>query len=93
MEAGVPVVSTPAGIDGIDAQPGVHAIVGESPAELALGLRHLLANPEQAARIGREGQRLIRAVRDTGAGAKAFVDVTERVALDGAADPRAPVLE
>jgi glycosyltransferase involved in cell wall biosynthesis len=35
MASGVPVVSTPLGTSGIDAEPGIHALVGQTAAQLA----------------------------------------------------------
>lgn len=82
MEAGVPVVSTAAGLESIDAEAGVHAIEGETPAELAAGLRRLLSDPELAARIGHAGQALVQKRRTNGTGAAAFVGIVEQVAQE-----------
>jgi len=57
MAAGVPVVTTPVGIEGIDAKDGVQVLVRQSEKELAEAVVELIKNKKlyqkisQAARI------------------------------------------
>ena len=54
--AGLPVVSTAKGMEGIEITAGEQAlIVKEAGPDFALALYHLLADPELAARIARQG--------------------------------------
>ena len=77
MQAGIPVVGTQAALEGLGAEDGLHVIRGETPGDLAAGLRRLLAEPRLAQRIGRQGQELMEARRARGVGAAAFAEVVE----------------
>lgn len=46
MAAGLPVISTAKGMEGIDAIPGTHLMIGETPAELASAIVDLVRDPE-----------------------------------------------
>jgi glycosyltransferase involved in cell wall biosynthesis len=59
MGAGVPVVSTHQGLEGVVVQPGRHYVAGEDPASLAKGLRSILSNRAYAEAVAREGRQLI----------------------------------
>lgn len=52
----LPVVSTSVGIEGLDITPGVHALVAETPAELAKEAVGLLKDPKRAVKIGKAGR-------------------------------------
>jgi polysaccharide biosynthesis protein PslH len=52
MAAGVAVVTTPVGAEGIAANPGVHFLIGESPEDLAKNTIRLLRTPEDAQEMG-----------------------------------------
>lgn len=52
MAAGVAVVTTPVGAEGIAANPGVHFLIGESPEDLANSTIRLLRAPEDAREMG-----------------------------------------
>jgi polysaccharide biosynthesis protein PslH len=52
MAAGLPVVTTPAGAEGIPGQDGVHFLVGRSEQELADSILALLESPQRAAEMG-----------------------------------------
>jgi glycosyltransferase involved in cell wall biosynthesis len=52
MAAGVAVVTTPVGAEGINAVHGVHFLIGETPQELAKYVIQLLRNPEDARQMG-----------------------------------------
>jgi glycosyltransferase involved in cell wall biosynthesis len=45
MALGVPVVSTPKGVEGLDVQPGEHLLLGRTPAEFAEAVVRVLQDP------------------------------------------------
>jgi glycosyltransferase involved in cell wall biosynthesis len=57
MAAGLPVVTTPMGLDGIGETPGVR--VGKTPQELAEHVLALLRSPEERAEAGRAARRRV----------------------------------
>ena len=54
---GKAVVATPISLGGLDARDGENVLVAEGPEELAAACLRVLADPELAARLGREGRR------------------------------------
>jgi glycosyltransferase involved in cell wall biosynthesis len=78
MAAGVPVVSTPVGVEGIRLTDGQHCLVAERPAELAAGLRAVAADEALAGRLSQQGRRLVRDQYSWDAIGPAFVEVVER---------------
>lgn len=60
MAAGLPVVSTPIGVEGIPVRPGVHCFVADSPPEFARWIRFVAERPSEAAAVGRAGRELVR---------------------------------
>jgi glycosyltransferase involved in cell wall biosynthesis len=60
MAAGLPVVSTPLGVEGIGATDGEHCLVAEDAAAMAAGLRALADDAALAARIGGAARGLVR---------------------------------
>ncbi|HEV2116466.1 MAG TPA: glycosyltransferase family 4 protein [Terriglobales bacterium] len=60
MAAGLAVVTTPVGAEGIPGQAGVHFFVGRTAEELARHTILLLRNPTLCARIGKCAQEFIR---------------------------------
>jgi glycosyltransferase involved in cell wall biosynthesis len=59
MASGLPIVSTRVGMEGLDAQPDVHYLAAESPAEWVGGLQRLLGDPALRQRMARDGRRLV----------------------------------
>jgi polysaccharide biosynthesis protein PslH len=59
MAAGRPVVSTSLGCEGIDAVPGEHLLVGDTPREFADAVIRLLAEPELAGALAARGRALV----------------------------------
>lgn len=59
MAAGLPVVSTSLGIEGIKAKDGVNALIRDSKAELVEATVELLNNPELARKLAVNGKRLV----------------------------------
>ena len=60
MAAGVPVVSTRLGIEGLGLNPGEHVLVAESPAEFAAQVVALAADYEYRERLVRASYELVR---------------------------------
>lgn len=56
MAWGRAVVTTPQGLDGIDATDGEELLVRESAETTAMAINRLLAHPEQAAKLGRQAR-------------------------------------
>jgi glycosyltransferase involved in cell wall biosynthesis len=59
--AGVPVVSTTIGAEGLDATPGVHLLIADNPEDFAAAVMHVVNNPREAARLAAEGRALYEA--------------------------------
>jgi glycosyltransferase involved in cell wall biosynthesis len=55
---GIPIVSTSVGVEGIDAKPGDHLLVADSPDIFAAAVIRLLTNPEEGARLAASGRAL-----------------------------------
>ena len=60
MAAGLPVVSTPQGVEGIPVQPPTDCFVAADGAEFAAAVRSVVDNPEVAAAVGAAGRELVR---------------------------------
>jgi sugar transferase (PEP-CTERM/EpsH1 system associated) len=60
MAAGVPVVSTGLGAEGLAAAPGEHYVLADSSRELIAAVTDLLGNPVKAARMSSAARDLIR---------------------------------
>lgn len=59
MATGCPVVTTPSGLQGINAHRGQHCLVGTTPSELAAHTVQLLASVEQRADLARNAYEVI----------------------------------
>jgi glycosyltransferase involved in cell wall biosynthesis len=59
--AGVPVVSTTIGAEGLDATPGVHLLIADSAVDFAGAVMHLLADDAKARRLAAAGRALYEA--------------------------------
>jgi glycosyltransferase involved in cell wall biosynthesis len=59
LEAGVPVVTTAVGNEGIRLAAGVEALIGETPAELAAHVLALYADPARATALAEAGRRVV----------------------------------
>jgi glycosyltransferase involved in cell wall biosynthesis len=56
---GIPVVSTAVGVEGIDAIPGTHLLVADSPQDVAGSLVGLLKDRDEAARLAGAARQLV----------------------------------
>lgn len=61
---GIPVVSTPIGVEGIDAKAPDHLLVGETAEDFAGAVVRVLTEPAEAARLGAAGRALVEARYD-----------------------------
>lgn len=59
LAVGRPVVTTSLGAEGVDLVPGRDALVADGPVAFADAVVRLLADPEEAARLGAAGRRLV----------------------------------
>ena len=59
MASGVPIVSTRLGMEGLDAEPGVHFLLAETVAEWVDCLDRLFAEPELRQRLAHAGRGLV----------------------------------
>jgi glycosyltransferase involved in cell wall biosynthesis len=66
LAAGKAVVATPRAVAGLDLEPGTHALVGESDAELENALVELLEHPGRRSRIGAAAREFARERLDWG---------------------------
>jgi hypothetical protein len=62
MASGVPVATTPVGVQGLNAVSGEHLTISETEAEYAEAIIFLLQNSAEAANMGLRGQKHIEAL-------------------------------
>lgn len=77
--AGVPVVSTSVGVEGIDARNGEHLLVADTPADLAAAVDRLLNDRELARDLVQSARSLVEARYSWNAIGMQFVDIIERL--------------
>ena len=73
LSYGVPVVATPAGVEGVFAPSGSGSLVA-APSDFARALSGLLSNPEQRAALGRSGREAVLTHHSPTASAQARID-------------------
>ena len=59
MGMGLPVVSTSAGAEGIEAVSGEHILIADSPAQFVAAIAMLSENPDRAQRMTRAARELV----------------------------------
>jgi glycosyltransferase involved in cell wall biosynthesis len=59
MACGRPVVSTPAGVNGLDLTPGTDFILAHTGAEMAAAITELFASPDECRRLAAAGRRRV----------------------------------
>ena len=79
-----PLVSTTIGAEGLPLENGVHAVIADSADEFAAAVLDLLANPQQALALARNGASYVRANFGWDRAAERFVEL---LSGDGAAPP------
>lgn len=80
MAAGVPVVSTSMGAEGIDAEHGTHLLVADDPSEFAEAIVSVLADDTLAESLIRNARELVEARYSWSAIGERFVQVVEAAA-------------
>jgi glycosyltransferase involved in cell wall biosynthesis len=60
MRLGIPVVTTPIGVEGLGIEPGIHAMVAEDASGVARNVLELLHDPERCAALSKAGADLVR---------------------------------
>ncbi|MGO8719727.1 MAG: glycosyltransferase family 4 protein, partial [Acidobacteriaceae bacterium] len=83
LSMGKAVVATHIGAEGLDVVPGVHCLIADSPADFSQSVTQLLADPERAVELGRNGRELVVRQYDWGGVAKileqAWIDTASAV--------------
>jgi glycosyltransferase involved in cell wall biosynthesis len=80
MAAGVPVVSTRLGAEGIELRDGTDIILADTPAEIADGLRRVVTNPWLSDRLKLEGYSLVNRLSDWSIAGERLYTVHARLA-------------
>lgn len=88
--AGLPVVSTTLGAEGIDCADGEHLLLADDPAGLARAVDRLLGDPGLAARLSVNAMRLARERYDWAASARAHLDDLRELMPAAAPEPAEP---
>jgi len=77
---GVPVVSTSLGVEGLDVEPGRHALVADDPHALAAACARVLTDPARACRLRAEALALVAARYDAAVAVEAWRGLYREVA-------------
>ena len=59
MAAGVPIVSTQLGCEGLDVQCGVHLLLADGPSEITEAINHLICSGETRSRLAQAARALV----------------------------------
>jgi glycosyltransferase involved in cell wall biosynthesis len=76
--AGLPVVSTPIGCEGLDVEPGVHLLVADRD-QLADAVSDVICHPGLARQLAERAQALVRAHYDWGSIGVTTCEIVERI--------------
>jgi polysaccharide biosynthesis protein PslH len=79
MAAGVPVVATPAALQGIDAEPGRHALVARAAADFAAAVTRVLDDPTLAHQLAHAARKLVEERYDWGVIAPKYLALLSKV--------------
>jgi glycosyltransferase involved in cell wall biosynthesis len=91
MSAGLAVITTPVGIEGIAAVDGVEYLLGNTPEELAQHVIRMLNEPEACREIGAKGREFVAREFDFEASAERFGDeLISRIESARKTDPLRP---
>ena len=82
LAAGVPVVSTRLGVQGLGLTDGEHVLLGEAPAELAAATVRVLSDDALAKRLSEQGRRLVEQRYDWSVVARPLVELHDSLAGD-----------
>lgn len=84
MAAGVPVVSTSIGIEGIEVENGGHAVVADTPDEIATAIRRVLEDEDLQSHMSQNARALVEERYSWSAIGAEFVRVVEHVSTPSA---------
>ena len=79
MAAGVPVISTPFGVDGVDVRDGEHVLLAETPRELAAAAARVARDDALCRRLAERARRLVEERYDWRAATAPLVALRERL--------------
>ncbi len=79
LMAGTPVVTTPIGAEGLNLEHGKHAMIADSPGDLAACLAHLLTDEREWQRLADAGHELACATHDPERVRERFLEIVEEV--------------
>lgn len=79
LARGVPVVTTTIGFEGIDAEPGVHLLVGDAPETFAAAVVRLLTDRSLACALSRAGRNLAVSKYDESAVSQTILGALDRL--------------
>jgi glycosyltransferase involved in cell wall biosynthesis len=80
MAAGVPVVSTPLGVEGLAVRDGEHVLIGRSAADLAELAARVLRDRALAVALSRAGRALVERTYDWAVVARPLIELHHRLA-------------
>lgn len=80
MSLGTPVIATSKGAEGIEAEPGRHLLVADTPDEYADAVARILADPHLRSELARHALDLVAERYDCAATLPRFLELAERVA-------------
>lgn len=80
MAAGVPVVSTSMGAEGLEYENGVHLMIADTPQDFARAVVQVLSDPQLCQTLRKNGRALAEEKYSWAISGKAFVDLVEQVA-------------
>jgi glycosyltransferase involved in cell wall biosynthesis len=83
MAAGVPVVATSVGAEGIDVVDHEHILIADAPEDIAQAVATVLCDSVIAATLSCNARRLVETKYDWSAVGRSFVGVVESMPLDG----------
>jgi glycosyltransferase involved in cell wall biosynthesis len=83
MAAGVPVVTTSVGAEGLDIRHGCHAIIADSPSDFARAVDMLLADASLADQLSRSAREFVKRTYDWSSIGRQLIEVVESVAVSG----------
>ena len=83
MAAGIPVISTALGAEGLDVAPGHNFLLAERDADWLPALTEIAQNPARARQLAQRGMELVRSRYDWGALGERLLSTYERWASSG----------
>lgn len=80
IASAAPVVTTRFGAQGFNAVDGVHMRIADDPSDMAAAVIDLLANPDKAEKMGREGQAQLGAICSPASAERAIQEILQKIA-------------